>query len=106
MDSTGAMRIRVSGEIDMASAPELLATLRTAEVPRGGTLLLDLAGVTFMDSTGIGALIEAHQQREATGVALSLVEVPPLIGKMLHITGVDEYLDASPKADGRVAPEA
>lgn len=101
MESTGALRIRVSGEVDMASAPELLDTLLAAEAPRGGSLILDLAGVTFMDSAGINALVEAHRQQEANGVALTVVEVPPLIAKMLRITGVDPYLDVSP-AEGLI----
>ena len=102
VDSTGAVRVRVSGEVDMACAPELLDTLLAADVPSGGTLVLDLAGVTFMDSTGIGALLEAHRQREAVGVALAVVEVPPLIAKMLRMTGVDSYLVVSPATEGLV----
>jgi anti-sigma B factor antagonist len=102
VESTGALRIRVRGEVDMACAPELLDTLLAADVPSGGTLVVDLAGVTFMDSAGISALVEAHRQREASGVALRVVEVPPLIAKMLRITGVDPYLDVSPAAEGLI----
>ncbi len=104
VDGAGAVRVRVSGEIDMACAPELLDTLLAAEVPSGGTLVLDLAGVTFMDSSGISALVDAYQQREAGGVSLALAEVPPLIAKMLSLTGVDSYLTVSPIADGLVTP--
>ena len=107
VDGTGALRIRVSGEVDMACAPELLDTLLAADVPSGGTLVLDLAGVTFMDSTGISALVEAHQQRRRpAGSPSTVVEVPPLIAKMLRITGVDTYLDVSPAADEPDRPRA
>ena len=102
VDDTGALRVRVSGEIDMACAPNLLDTLLAADVPRGGTLVLDLAGVTFMDSTGISALLEAHRQRTEGGSTFTVVEVPPLIAKMLHVTGVDTYLDVSSPAESLI----
>ena len=92
-DSTGALRIRVSGEVDMACAPALLDTIVSADVPPGGKVVLDLADVAFMDSSGISALVEAHRKREAEGIGMTIVGVPPLVRSLFSISGVDTYLD-------------
>ena len=93
VDSPGALRVRVSGEVDMACANDLLGTIVSAEVPRGGKLILDLADVAFMDSSGISALVEAHRKRDAEGIAMTIVGTPPTVLKVFRISGVDSYLD-------------
>jgi len=50
--------IHLTGELDMSSAVDLARVLEEA-VDRGGTILVDLSELTFMDSTGIGAFLEA-----------------------------------------------
>ena len=50
--------IRLSGELDMSSAPELDRVLGAA-VEHGGAVLVDLSELTFMDSTGINAFLRA-----------------------------------------------
>ena len=94
-DDTGALRIRVIGEVDMACAATLEETIVSAPVPPGGKVLLDMAEVAFIDSAGISAIIGAHKKRVAEGVPVSLVEVPPLVGQLLKLTGVDTYLEVS-----------
>ena len=97
-DDTGALRIRVIGEVDMACAAALEETIVSADVPPGGKILLDMADVAFIDSAGISAIIGAHKKRVADGIAVTLVEVPPPVGQLLSLTGVDTYLDVAPKA--------
>jgi len=101
-DSTGALCIRVSGEVDMACAPDLLGTIVSAEVPPGGKLVLDLSGVAFMDSSGISALVEAQRTRDAEGIAMTIVGTPPTVLEVFRISGVDRFLDvvASVEHDG------
>lgn len=55
LDELGAFALH--GELDMASADEVLAQLRTA--PAEADLTLDLSGLTFMDSTGLRVFLEA-----------------------------------------------
>jgi anti-anti-sigma factor len=92
-DDTGALRIRVIGEVDMECASSLQQTIVSADVPPGGRVLLDMAEVAFIDSAGISAIIDAHKKRAADGIAITLVEVPPLVRTVLSLTGVDTYLD-------------
>jgi stage II sporulation protein AA (anti-sigma F factor antagonist) len=95
-DSTGALRIRVSGEVDMACAPDLLGTIVSADVPAGGNLILDLAGVSFMDSSGINALVAAHHKRAAEGVPMTIVGTRPIVLQVFKVSGVDRFLDVRP----------
>jgi anti-anti-sigma factor len=58
---------RVEGELDMATAPELLESLQDA-VETGGPIVLDFSGVTFMDSTGLRAVLQAVRALDGEGV--------------------------------------
>jgi anti-sigma B factor antagonist len=78
--------IRLAGELDMSNEPELDEVLRGA-VEQGGAILVDLSGLTFMDSTGISAFLRAavslsgrgclilHGEQERVRRVLDLVRV-------------------------------
>lgn len=61
--------------MDLASAPQLLdaATQVLADLPAGSQLLLDLVGVTFIDSSGLGALVQIRNALAEAGGALVVV---------------------------------
>ena len=48
--------------------------------------------MTFLDSSGLNALIEAHKRAEELSTVLALRSVPPRIQKLLNITRLDEML--------------
>ena len=56
-DESGATRVVLRGELDLATAPRLEQALADA----GADVLLDLRGLTFMDSTGVRLLLEAAE---------------------------------------------
>jgi anti-sigma B factor antagonist len=58
--------IRLAGELDMSSTRELEEALGSA-IERGGPVLIDLGQVTFMDSTGISALLKAAHTLRGRG---------------------------------------
>lgn len=80
----------VSGEIDAHTAPEVAAAI--AECP-DGRLQIDLAGVEFVDSSGLRVLIEAHQSRQDAGRSLVLTNPSPVVRRLFDIAGVDGYLE-------------
>ena len=51
--------VTVAGEVDIATAPQLAETL--ADAANGGTVRVDISGVTFLDSSGLHALVAAHR---------------------------------------------
>jgi anti-sigma B factor antagonist len=98
----GAIVIKLSGELDLATAPALEEELERASQSDGG-VILDLRELEFMDSTGLSVLVRAHQAAEEAGRALSLVKGPPQVQRLLSLTGVAERLnliDAPEDAQG------
>jgi anti-anti-sigma factor len=87
---SGARTVVVArGELDLATAPFVEQAVR-APAGAGGHLVLDLRGLSFMDSSGVRVLITTHGAVEAAGGRLSLVigdEDGP-VGQVLRISGL------------------
>ncbi|MBA2443239.1 MAG: STAS domain-containing protein [Rubrobacter sp.] len=90
----GVPVVAVTGEIDLHVVPEFRSVVsdpgaRSAAGP-GPVVLVDLAEVTFMDSSGVGVLIGQHRELEGEGGELRIVtgEGPAL--KILKLTSLDE----------------
>jgi anti-sigma B factor antagonist len=69
-DAAGA-RVLVAGELDIATVPALRARLEADGVPGAEHLVLDLTAVTFIDSTGVRALLELSERRPSLQIAAS-----------------------------------
>lgn len=83
--------VTLSGEVDLATAPDL--ERRLAAAVASGDTVTDLTGVAFMDSTGLRVLISAHEAAAAAGHSLALVVLSSgPVAKLLSITGVDGEL--------------
>ncbi|MCW2840149.1 MAG: anti-anti-sigma factor [Aeromicrobium sp.] len=80
--------LSIAGEIDMASADALRDQVAALDVAEG-ILVLDLAGVGFVDSSGLGALLGVKKQQEAAGGRLVLTRVSPAVARLLEITKLD-----------------
>ena len=89
----GRCRIAVRGALDLFSAPELKR--RLLEVVEVGTkgLVLDLCETSFLDSTGLGALLTAHRRLDARGGRMIIVLSEPRVEHVLEITGLDSILE-------------
>jgi anti-sigma B factor antagonist len=85
----GVAVVAVRGEIDVATSPEMRHVLEELLEPRPGLLIVDLSDVSFIDSTGLGALVEAVTAARAGGGDLQLVVTQPHIMKLLELTGLD-----------------
>jgi anti-anti-sigma factor len=84
--------IRVKGELDMAATPALTEAIRAAAAtPR---IVLDLSGVTFLDSSAIGALVASGREVGEGGGRLSIGPRSDIVNRVLEITGLDESSDA------------
>lgn len=76
--------IYVGGEIDLTTAPELDACLGAVD----GGVLIDMTGVTFVDSVGLSVLITHHLRRLREGAALRIVAMSQPVRRLLEITGL------------------
>lgn len=84
--------VRAVGEIDLATAAELERPVRELQDSGFKHVVLDLRGVTFMDSSGIRVLISAHQRAEELGADLAIEVGPSRIRNTLELTGAIDYL--------------
>lgn len=87
VDTDGALVLQ--GEIDSYTAPDLAERLAT-EPP---VEIVDVAGVTFIDSSGLRAIVEAHQARNAAGSRLVLRSPSAAVQRLLEISGLAGHLD-------------
>jgi len=95
----------VCGEVDLSTASiverEVMATL--ALPVREMTLNLGL--VTFLDSSGIGALLKAQIAAVELGIGFALTSVPARVRRVLELTGVAQKLGLDPGAGGTAPVE-
>lgn len=99
---------RLTGEIDFTSTGPLQATLNGMILPGGGTVLVDLTGVEFIDSSGLGALVQAHRIATDRGTRLVLV-ASPAVRRLLNVTALDTVLasyDDLAAAEAAIAAQA
>ena len=80
--------VAVSGEIDVATAPQLRECLHRVIAEGDATVVLDLLGVTFLDSTALGVLVGALKRCRELGGELHVVVADPRIMKIFEITGL------------------
>jgi anti-anti-sigma factor len=82
----------VSGELDLATTDGLTDAL--VDAAAGLTLVVvDLSGLTFMDSSGIGALLAARNRVLANGGLLVLSRPRAIVRKALEIVGLDSWIE-------------
>ncbi|HET6949000.1 MAG TPA: STAS domain-containing protein [Acidimicrobiales bacterium] len=87
------------GELDVATSPELREVF-VRLVGEGATrLVLDLEGVDFVDSTGLGTIVSALKRARTHGGDLRLVCTQPRIARLFEITGLDKAVPLLPTLD-------
>jgi anti-sigma B factor antagonist len=91
----GARVVRVHGELDIATAGDLeRAVLRPREP--GEQVVLDLAGLRFMDSTGLRVLMRARSEAKAGRWDLYLRNVPANVQRLFSLSGVHDAVPQEP----------
>ena len=89
----GRARVVVRGELDAFTAPNLLAGIDQAD---GDPVELDLAGVSFIDSSGLASVIAGHQRLDQQDRRLVIVERSDIVQRLLELSGVAGRLHLDP----------
>lgn len=92
ISDTGQTTVRFAGELDVASADQAYGYVRDAIDTHGGEVLLDVAGLSFCDACGLGALARMSRHAAQADSSLHLVAPPPRLMKIIRITGLGDQL--------------
>lgn len=91
-DLLGRVVLVVHGSVDLPEAGELRALLTEACNGDAPGVVVDLTDVHFIGSSGLGVLVQAHQQLESAGRSLHIRGASPSIRKAFEITQLDRVL--------------
>jgi anti-anti-sigma factor len=104
---SGATVVALVGEVDLSTAATLGGALERVIADRPATLIVDLRGLRFLDSTGIQCLLSASKVAATVGCRLVVRNPNPMIERIFKICGVAELLleptDGLERSDGAAA---
>lgn len=86
----GGYVVEAAGELDRFTAASLVETLDAITGSQPASVVLDLSGCVFLDSSGISALIEADKALRRSGTRLELV-VSAVVSRTLRATGLEAH---------------
>ena len=104
----GVNVLTVLGELDLNTAPELERPLEETLGAKEPSILIDLSGCEFIDSTGIAVIVRAWQRvngraENGDGGALVLCCANDQVQRLLKITGVESSISIHPDRDPALA---
>lgn len=102
----GAVVLAVYGDVDLHSADQLADRLGAAIDRRPSSLVVDLSGVTFVDSQGIGALLRGTRRFEGNEGRFRLVVPSSDIRRVFEITALDRVFALARTREEALAPGA
>jgi anti-sigma B factor antagonist len=86
-------RLSLVGEFDLAAIERFEAGVERLEADAPETIIIDLSALTFMDSSGLRALVMADQRARRAGRRLAIVPGPPLVRRVFEVTQLTDRLD-------------
>ncbi len=90
---SGVCSLELSGEVDIAAVEEVLTRAERYLQNRPAVLEIDLQGVTFIDSSGLGALVRIRNQAGEQGTKVVLVSVSGASRRLLELSGLDQVFE-------------
>jgi anti-sigma B factor antagonist len=85
----GAVIASFVGDVDLEHSPKAREVLLQC-VERGSNVLVDLSGVSYIDSSGVASLVEAFQVAKKKGTGFALVAVNASALRVLHLARLDK----------------
>ncbi len=91
-EPSGTWRVVARGELDMASSDQLSTALEPALSAHARLVIVDLSDVTFLDSSGLRAIVRASNALQDAGGRLVVEGVSGAVARVLEVTGLLEHL--------------
>ncbi len=101
----GGKVLAVTGELDLATVPQVRQAVVELLASSNGVpmLVLDLSGVDFIDSSGLGSVLGAMRRARAANGEVRAVVCAPHVRSLFEITGLDRLLPVHGSVDEAVA---
>lgn len=98
----GTPVVSVMGEVDLATSPALEQTLLEVEGDRAGEMIVDLSRCSFLDSSGLRALLATSERCEQSSKRRALVLSNPSVMRIFQLTRYDELFEIYPTVEAAV----
>ena len=95
--------LAVTGELELATAPQLRQRVVGLVSAGDIRLILELSGVDFIDSVGLGVLVAVLKRVRGRGGEVVVAGAGPRVGDLLRVTRLDEILDLYPDVDAALS---
>jgi len=99
----GYVLVRLSGEVDLSWSQDVRRVVLDA-LAGGNTVGVELSAVSYIDSSGIAALVEGFQQARTHGKRFALVATSDAVRAVLELARLDRVFQLVPSADALLAP--
>jgi len=95
----GGAVLRLAGDLNMHTCSELRTKLLELIEQQPGRLIVDLSGVGYIDSSGVGTMIEAKRRLERTGGRIVLAGLQARVRSVFEIARLDRYFKIAPSVE-------
>jgi anti-sigma B factor antagonist len=102
-DFGGHAVVALCGELDLSDAPDVAAHLIAAVAAYGPSVIVDLAGLTFIDSCGLDVLVRVLRWTQRSGGDLPLTAPQHQVRRVLEITGLIDVFTVYPNVTQAVS---
>lgn len=92
-DREGGVQLTLKGELDLSTIQKVEQELARVEAEGHELIVLDLGGLTFLDSTGLRTIVTADQRARRTGRRIVVRRGPDTVHRVFTITRLDERLE-------------
>ena len=100
-EHTGAVVVRLGGELDLYNAGDVRSALVTAIEAGADRIVVDMSEVDFVDSTALGVLLEARSKLGPNGLMIAAPQVETR--RTLEVSGLDRHLPVHDSVDGALS---
>jgi anti-sigma B factor antagonist len=88
-DDAGAIVVELAGDVDLERSPSARTILLEC-VGKGKSVYVDMAGVTYIDSSGVASLVESFQSARAGGTGFTLISVSEEVMRVIQLARLDK----------------
>ncbi|MBT2681563.1 anti-sigma factor antagonist [Mesobacillus sp. AQ2] len=101
-ETESKLAVKVNGEIDAYTAPQLREKLFPLSEKEGVKMVVDLSEVNYMDSTGLGVFVGVFKNVRAHDGEFKIVGLSERLQRLFEITGLADIIDINSQIEGGV----